>query len=252
MAELYETTGSEKDFLERYDLKEYERPSVTADILVFTVVPKQKNLKLLLIQRGNHPYLDRWALPGGFATPEESLLDTARRELRQEAGVEGVYLEQLYTFSDLGRDPRGWIITTAYVALVPFDKLDIVSGDDAKNAVLVDVVRKADGWCFVNEEEGLLLQESDIAFDHYRIIDMAIGRLRGKLDYTDIAFQLLPNKKNFTMPQLKAIYDTISGYEHERSYFVKTMKSRYEGKLKELGKQVHGVGKPVMHYSYKG
>lgn len=80
---------------------------------------------------------------------------------------------------------------------------------------------------------------------------MAIERLRGKLDYTDIAFQFLPNRKNFTMPQLKAIYDTISGHEYERSYFVKTIKNRYGNRLKELGKQNHGVGKPVMHYSYK-
>ena len=91
MAELYETAGSEKEFLEKYDLTKFERPSVTADILVFTVLPKTKELKLLLIQRGNHPYLNKWALPGGFATPTESLLDTARRELKEEAGVEGVY-----------------------------------------------------------------------------------------------------------------------------------------------------------------
>lgn len=251
MAELYETTGSEKEFLEKYDLTKFERPSVTADILVFTVVPKSKELKLLLIQRGNHPYMDKWALPGGFADPMESLLDTARRELMEETGVEGVYLEQLYTFSDKGRDPRGWVITTAYIAMVPFEKLNIKSGDDAKNAELVDVIRKNDSWYFQNEDIGLILQESDIAFDHYRIIDMAIERLRGKLDYTDIAFWFLPNKKNFTMPQLKAIYDTISGHEYERSYFVKTMKNRYGNRLKELGKQVHGVGKPVMHYSFK-
>ena len=251
MAELYETTGSEKDFLEQYDLTKYERPSVTADILVFTIVPRIKELELLLIQRGNHPYLNKWALPGGFAAASESLLDTARRELREETGVEGVYLEQLYTFSDKGRDPRGWIITTAYIAVVPFEKLNIKSGDDAKNAAMVDVISMNGRWCFKNDEIGLMLQESDIAFDHYRIIDMAIERLRGKLDYTDIAFQFLPNRKNFTMPQLKAIYDTISGHEYERSYFVKTIKNRYGNRLKELGKQNHGVGKPVMHYSYK-
>lgn len=251
MAELFETTGSEKDFLKAYDQTKYERPSMTADILVFTVEPKHKELKLLLIQRGNHPFLNKWALPGGFAQPSESLLDTARRELGEEVGVTNVYLEQLYTFSEPGRDPRGWIVTTAYIAMVPFEKLKIASGDDAKNAVLVDIVRKNESWYFKNESVGLLLQESDIAFDHYRIIDMAIERLKGKLDFTDIAFQLLPNQKNFTMPQLKAIYDTISGHEYERSYFVKTMKNRYGSRLKELGKMIHGVGKPVMHYSYK-
>ncbi len=139
---------TEEEFLKQYDAGDYERPSVAADMVIFTVMEKEesnyrklpeKSLRVLLIQRGGHPFLGKWALPGGFVRPNETTEQAAERELREETGVDNVYLEQLYTFSGLGRDPRTWVMSCSYMALIDSSKVEVRAGDDADNAAWFEV-----------------------------------------------------------------------------------------------------------------
>jgi 8-oxo-dGTP diphosphatase len=167
---------------------EYPRPSLTVDCVVFGL--DDEELKLLLIQRGLDPYVGRWALPGGFVRIDETLDEAARRELQEETGVTDIFLEQLYTFGDLKRDPRERVITVAYYALVNLRDHRIKATTDARNAA----------WFGVSDVPAL-------AFDHAQILEMALQRLKGKVRYQPIGFELLPQK--FTLTQLQKLYETI-------------------------------------------
>ena len=163
---------------------------VTVDIVVFTV--HEQTLQVLLIERGIDPFKGRYALPGGFVRTEETLEQAAFRELLEETGTEDVYLEQLYTFGDPHRDPRGRVVTVAYYALVPNDKSPLLAGTDAAAAA----------WYPVSALPPL-------AFDHKKIVEYAVDRLRNKLEYTNVGFQLLPAK--FTLSALQALHEAILG-----------------------------------------
>jgi 8-oxo-dGTP diphosphatase len=167
---------------------DYPHPAVTVDIVIFTV--RDERLKLLLIRRAGEPYRGKWALPGGFIHLDEALEESARRELEEETGVSGVYLEQLYTFGAPQRDPRERVITVAYYALIPSDKLQLRAATDAE----------AVGWFGMDELP-------ELAFDHTDIIAMAHQRLVGKLDYSTIAFQFLGD--DFTLSELQSVYEII-------------------------------------------
>ncbi|WP_145415021.1 NrtR DNA-binding winged helix domain-containing protein [Paenibacillus xylanexedens] len=246
---------SEEEFLKTYDAGDYERPSVTVDMLVFTIRSgEQENyrklaepeLGLLLIRRGGHPYLGQWALPGGFVSMDESLEDAARRELQTETGLDDIYLEQLYTWGDVGRDPRTRVISCSYMALVDSSELELQAGDDASDASWFRVEQKLIEekrhihergrvterrlqLILSNETEQLsavvetkeqiegrarnsklsIVHVQGIAFDHAQIIHYALERLRSKIEYTDIAFNLMPEK--FTLTALQKVYEIISG-----------------------------------------
>lgn len=143
--------GPEAEFLRAYDGSSYEKPSVTADILVFTVgkgrretyrqLPK-RHLQLLLIRRKNHPFKDCWALPGGFVEIDESLREAAARELHEETGLEADYLGQLYTWGEVDRDPRMRIISTSYMAIVNEQNKKLRAGDDASEACWFDLTSR--------------------------------------------------------------------------------------------------------------
>ncbi|MCE5279467.1 MAG: NUDIX domain-containing protein [Planctomycetaceae bacterium] len=167
---------------------EYPRPALTVDCVVFGL--DDEDLKVLLIQRDLEPFAGKWALPGGFVRMDESLEDAARRELAEEAGVANVFLEQLYTFGDVGRDPRGRVVTVAYYALVKLGDFAVKGASDARNAA----------W-FALEDAPTL------AFDHQRILDVAHDRLQGKVRYQPIGFELLPGK--FTLTQLQRMYEKV-------------------------------------------
>ena len=173
---------------ETYDPARYERPSVTVDVVILTM--RRRRLEALLIRRKHWPFEGLWAIPGGFVNPDESLEDAARRELEEETGVRDVYLEQLYTFGDPHRDPRTRVITVVYYALIRDETLKVAAGDDAAEA----------RWFPVYDLPPL-------AFDHEKILTYTMQRLRGKLEYTTIGFQLLPPE--FTLSELQEVYEAI-------------------------------------------
>jgi 8-oxo-dGTP diphosphatase len=177
---------------ERYDVTQYERPSVTVDTVIFTL--RQKELQVLLVQRKHWPYEGMWAIPGGFVHMDESLEDAARRELAEETGVDDsdIYLEQLYTFGDPMRDPRTRVITVSYFALICSDRLQLHADTDAAAAAWFSAYRPP-----------------PLAFDHADILAYAIQRLRYKVEYTAVAFQLLP--ATFTLTELQKAYEHILG-----------------------------------------
>jgi 8-oxo-dGTP diphosphatase len=179
---------------------EYERPAVTVDCVVFAL--DQENLKVMLIQRDVPPFAGKWALPGGFVQMEESLEEAAIRELREETGIEKVYLEQLFTFGDTDRDPRGRVITVAYYALVSPEGHRVHARTDARSAA----------WFPVNHVPSL-------AFDHRKILKTALQRLQGKLRYEPIGFELLPRK--FTLSNLQKLYELILGHPLDKRNFRK-------------------------------
>jgi 8-oxo-dGTP diphosphatase len=171
--------------------------SVTVDIVLLTI--RDRRLQVLLIKRLARPFQGRYALPGGFVGENESVEAAALRELREETGVDKVYLEQLYTFGDPKRDPRGRIITVAYYALVPPTQ-SLHAGTDAAAAAWFPV-------------DGL----PPLAFDHRKIVDYAHTRIRNKLDYTNVGFELLPPK--FTLTQLQLVHEAILGASLDKRNF---------------------------------
>ncbi|MEA1050550.1 NUDIX domain-containing protein [Lamprobacter modestohalophilus] len=178
----------------------YPHPAVTTDVVLFTI--RDDCLQLLLIERGNEPFKGSWALPGGFVDIDEALKTCAARELAEETGVENLYLEQLGTFGEPGRDPRERVISVAYLALAPESRLSVRAGDDAAAAA----------WFPVKDLPPL-------AFDHDQIIASAHRRLIAKLDYSTIAFQLLPD--TFTLSELQRVYETLVDAEIDKRNFRK-------------------------------
>jgi 8-oxo-dGTP diphosphatase len=170
---------------------------VTVDVVIFTI--QEGALKVLLVRRGIPPFQDSWAIPGGFVQEQESLDDAARRELMEETGVQDVYLEQLYSFGDPGRDPRGRVVTVAYYALIAADRA-VRAGSDAAEA----------RWWAMN-------QLPPLAFDHDRILAYALERIRNKLEYTTVGFQLLPAA--FTLSELQSVYEAILGRSLDKRNF---------------------------------
>ena len=204
----------------------YPHPAVTTDIVIFTI--RQDELKVLLIKRALPPFYSAWALPGGFINLEESLEEGARRELEEETGVKGVYLEQLYTFGRPDRDPRERVITVAYYALIPTDKIEIRAASDAEGV----------GWFGLQELPKL-------AFDHDQILDMAHRRLAAKLDYSTIAFQFMP--KVFTLTELQDVYEVILREPVDKRNFRKRILSF--NLLKQTGKErKDGAHRPAKLY----
>lgn len=252
--ELRDKNGlTEQEFLDRYQPGDYIRPSVATDMVIFTASKCQsdnyrklppKKLQVLLIKRGGHPYLGKWALPGGFVNPDETTEQAAKRELFEETGVTDIYLEQLYTFSEPKRDPRMWVMSCSYMALIDSEKVHVFAGDDAQSAEWFNVSLKTkdshtqtipngfisttdyqlsleNGQETINalvrltktrNDNGLdtqysIIQCDGLAFDHAKIITFAILRLRGKVTYTDIALNLVP--EYFTLTELQQVYEII-------------------------------------------
>lgn len=167
---------------------EYPRAALTVDCVVFGL--DEDDLQVLLIQRDLPPFEGDWALPGGFVRLDETLDEAARRELSEETGIKNVFLEQLYTIGTVNRDPRERVVTVAYYALVNLSDHRVQAATDARKAA----------WFAVDDVPSL-------AFDHEEILEMAHERLRGKVRYQPIGFELLPPK--FTLRQIQHLYEVI-------------------------------------------
>ena len=187
-----------------YDPSLYETMSVAVDLLVFTI--DEDRLKLLMIEREEEPFSGELALPGVFVGIDETLDKAAKRGIEEETGLKNIYFEQLYTFGDVKRDPRMRIISVSYMALVPVDELVFKAGKRTKDAYLVDVA-------------DLLESDTPVAFDHREIIRYARWRLANKVEYTLIAFHLVPEE--FTLPNLQKVYEILLGKSLYKANFRK-------------------------------
>jgi 8-oxo-dGTP diphosphatase len=207
---------------------EFARPAVTVDAVVFGL--DAGDLKVLLIKRDLEPYAGRWALPGGFVRVGESLDEAVRRELKEETGLEKVFLEQLYTFGEPDRDPREHTVSVAYYALVKLSDHKVRAATDAREAE----------W-FAGSKMPRL------AFDHAKIVEAALERVRGKVRYQPIGFELLPEK--FTLTQLQRLYEVVLGRELDKRNFRKKVASL--GVLRELEEFAQdGPHRPARLYSF--
>jgi len=178
----------------------YARPALAVDCVVFGL--DDDDLKVLLIRRGMEPFIGRWALPGGFVHIDETVEEAARRELKEEAGIEPAVLEQLQAFSSLNRDPRERVVSVAHYALVKLSEHSVQAATDAKEAA----------WFAVDDLPAL-------AFDHDAILETAITKLRAKVSQTPIGIELLPKK--FTLTQLQRVYEKVLDREIDKRNFRK-------------------------------
>lgn len=241
---------TEAEFLKAYRPGNYERPSLTVDMPIFALrqKPGEEGLSILLIRRRNHPFMGQWALPGGFVEPGEDTQTAAMRELEEETGLRDLFLEQFYTFSEPGRDPRTWVVSCGYVALLNEEDNRVTAGDDAEDAAWFrlnvrrlgekcrpcekgmeaetdwqflmthgDIQLEARAACLTHKtprltRQSLKLSSSQgLAFDHGRIIAMAWMHLRDRILHGDAALGLLP--ETFTMKELCRVYQLLLGTE---------------------------------------
>lgn len=286
LAELYRRNHNsgkdEKEFLAAYHQSDYKAPSVAADIAIFTIKNEEsgdyrklpeKALSILMIKRGEHPFMNCWALPGGFVRSGETVEEAAYRELREEAGVSDISLAQLLMFSEPGRDPRGWIISGSFMALAAEEQFHLRAGDDAVEAEWFRVdyrpvhteIAEAEGEQIRKKQYRLSLTHSDIklsalievrmyfsakrkkteysiletdgiAFDHAKIIACAVSRLRNRLHTSLAAFELLP--EYFTLTDLQRVYEAILGEELLAANF----RRKINDYVMETEKRVEGLG----------
>lgn len=238
-------SAAEQAFLASYDASLYPHPSLSVDVALLTA--DQHGLRAVLIRRNEHPDLNKWSLPGGFVAIQESLDEAAQRVLRTKVSVDGIFLEQLYTFGRVDRDPRTRVITVAYYALVDAAQLAGINGSgDIRLATLIVP------W---SGEKGGKVQAADtkgkklpIAFDHDEILGVVVQRLRGKLDYAPIGFELLPDR--FTLRRLQSIHETILDKRLNKDSFRRRMLAT--GLLKATGELEKDVGhRPAELYRFK-
>ena len=216
---------TEQEYLQNYDPGDYPRPSVTADVVLFTI-GNDNRLNVLLIRRAGHPYQNRWSLPGGFLNAgQETVEQAAERELREETGVSNVPLSQLAVFSDPSRDPRMHVISVAFTALVPRGGIQPVGSDDAAEAQLFEITY--DGEALSLRCGNVIISEQSLAFDHAAIIKQAIDKLRGDACREKSAFDLLKDKNSFTVYELQLAHEAILGRELTKSNFKRWFKAIY-------------------------
>ena len=237
---------TEADSLDDYDPTAFERPSVTVDLVLLGL--HQGRPTALLVKREQNPFAGQWALPGGFVRIDEAVDDAAKRILHDKAGIQWAHLEQLYTFGAVKRDPRMRIISVAYLGLLTEDAFaSALKATPSLLAAGIDVP-----WA--GEKGGPVEVQSpdskplSLAFDHAEILAMAILRLRGKLDYSDVGFAWLP--KNFTLRQLQDVHEAILGTSLNKPAFRRRMLDK--GWIEGTGECETGASfRPAELYRFK-
>lgn len=268
--------NSEEEFLKAYDKNKFDLLSVTTDILLLSVSNQdvgnyrkltKKNYSLLLIKRDDYPFKDKWCLPGGFVGIDETLDESAQRILKNETNLQDIYLEQLYTFSDPKRDPRMRVISTSYIALVDKNRLEgkipkkaswfdihILQDDKSYNITLDNgveeikfVVGKTLKEHSTDRYKFKIVKNDKLAFDHPLVIVSGIERLKNKIEYTDIVFNMMP--KEFTLGELQQVYEVILGKKLLDPAFRRIIASKVE----KTDKMKTGEGhRPSALFRYKG
>lgn len=231
-------------YLQGYDASAFPRPSVTVDVVVLSVA--EGALRVRLYQRAAHPDQGCYALPGGFVRLDESLDEAARRVLGQKVGLHELFLEQLFTFGQPDRDPRGRVITVAYLALVPGGRLPDAPAGVIDARLVVDWAGETGGPArALNSAD----QELPLAFDHADICGLAVQRLRGKLDYSAVGYQLLPAE--FTLRQLQDVHEIIRGEAVNKDSFRRRMLAG--GQIRPTGQHEQNVTwRPAELYRFAG
>ena len=268
--------SSEEEFLKAYDSSKFEKLSMTTDVVIFSVSNKEQSnyrkldhkvLSVLLVKRNNYPFKDKWCIPGGFLRMDETLDESALRILKDETGLHDIYLEQLYTFSEINRDPRLRVVSTAYMTLIDKNRLEekildnaswididlkttedeyIVTLDNGEEQIHFTVKKTlreltTDRYSFEETSNDLL------AFDHSVVIISALERLKNKLEYTDIVFNMMGEL--FTLGELQQVYEVILGKKLLDPAFRRIIANKVE-KTNELKK---GDGhRPSVLFRYKG
>ena len=255
----YEQQATEAEFLEWYRQQEkpqYEKPSVTVDMVLMSYSKEEDQLKMLLVQRKGHPYRGSWALPGGFVSPNEATGESVIRETKEETGVtiSRQNIEQLHTFSRPNRDPRGWVITVSYLAYIGEEPL--TAGDDANEARWFSIERRdnqlhlvdGDVQIILNMETGDSLGTHSLAFDHNEIILQAFLRIANKMEVEPQVLQLLGG--DFTITEARKVFAKFLGVDYrtiDHSNFKKSMLHCFE----EIGERPVGIGRPSKVYRLK-
>lgn len=270
---IEETSLSDEEFFKNYKKEEYEKVSVTTDIVLFSVSDIEKSnyrqvdkkvFSVLLVKRMTHPYYLKWTLPGGFLSLDETLIDCAKRVLFTETNLENIYLEQLYTFSDVERDPRTRVLSCAYLGLVDKNKLtrelDInasffnIESSKKDNLITIKFSNETDSFeCVVKEvidEYGVIsykeVSNDYLAFDHLLSIVTSINRLKNKVEYSDIIFHMMP--KYFTLKELQLVYEAILN----KKLLDPVFRREIAGKVKKTSKtKKDGGHRPSSLYKYK-
>ena len=267
--------NSEEEFLKEYDVSKYDRPSVTSDICLFSVSSEGQNnyrklskkyFSVLLVKRKNYPFKDKWCLPGGFIRMNETSEDAARRVLADETNLHNVFLEQLYTFDSIDRDPRCRVLSITYMGLVDKNKLDdslfpnaswfnITSLEDDNsyhvtldngNETIKFVVGKTLKEKTTDRFKFEILDNKSIAFDHPKAIISGMERLKHKISYTDIVFNMIG--EYFTLGELQQVYEVILGKKLLDPAFRRII----AGKVVKTDKMQTGGGhRPSVLFKYK-
>ena len=229
---------TEEEFLKDYNPKDYDQLSMTSDILLISVSDQEqtnyrktskKMMSILLVKRDDYPYKDKWCLPGGFLNPKtETLEECAKRVLKKETNLSNIYLEQLYTYDAIDRDPRTRVVSTTYIALIDKNKLteminpneswfDIVLLEEKNNIVDITLDNGKDTIHLSIKKElrekttdryrFIAIKNENLAFDHAIVILAGIERIRNKINYTDIVFNMMP--EYFTLGELQQVYEVI-------------------------------------------
>lgn len=278
---MSKTSYSEEEFLKKYNKFDYDLLSVTTDIVIFSISHLnsdnyrklgEKKCSVLLVKRNTHPYINKWCLPGGFIRINEDLESATKRILQDETNLKNIYLEQLYTFSGINRDPRMRVLSSAYITLINKDMIKEKLSDNTSwfDITVTETIKNSSEILLTfnleNEKENIkfsvmktlkektsniydykVIENEDVAFDHAIVIATGLDRIKNKIEYTDIVFNIMP--KYFTLGQLQQVYETILNKPLISPDFRRTIKNKVE----KTNKVQKGAGhRPSALYKYKG